>query len=126
MKKNAIQMFMLTGLFILLTGLVACGGDSSKGKATKWEYRTVTLAGYAEDEFSAKVTIPDSTEMNQLGEEGWELVSAYELLETTHPNYGNEKYVTGLQANVRTGGVVFIYKRPKQEANSKGTDKSKK
>jgi len=48
----------------------------------------------------------------ELGLEGWELVAVAPLTETVHPNFGDEKYVTGLQPNVRTASFWLIFKRP--------------
>jgi hypothetical protein len=47
-----------------------------------------------------------------LGQEGWELVGTFLEVETTHPNYGNSEYVTGLQPNVRPQKAVLLFKKP--------------
>jgi hypothetical protein len=46
-----------------------------------------------------------------LGNEGWELVGTFLEMETTHPNYGNSEYVTGLQPNIRPQKAVMIFKK---------------
>ena len=105
MKKFAVSLFMFMVLGISLSSLTGCD------KTKHWEYRAYIVNGIDEGDFRSKTVFPDLEELNKLGEEGWELVSTYEKLETAHPNYGNEKYVTGLQANTRTGAVVFLFKR---------------
>ena len=81
--------------------LTACNGTDS-GKPVQWEYK-------------------------QVAAEGWELVACYDSIETVFPNFGDDKYVTGLQPNVRTSTVFFVFKRPKLDAGSdkKGENSSK-
>lgn len=114
MKNLTVSLILFVGLCISLISLTGC----DNGKAGKWEYRAYVVNGLDDGDFRSKFVFPDLEELNKLGEEGWELVSTYEQLETAHPNYGNEKYVTGLQANVRTGAVVFLFKRPKSSSKS--------
>jgi len=33
--------------------------------------------------------------------------------ETVHPNFGNEQYVSGIEPNVRTAEIDFVFKRKK-------------
>ena len=51
--------------------------------------------------------------LNLFGKEGWELVGVFEKTETVHPNFGNDQYVSGIQPNVRTADLNFIFKRRK-------------
>jgi len=85
----------------------------------KWEYKTVTI--HAETSILlggnygklAAASIPiDERTFETLGKEGWELVSTFLELQTEHPNFGKEDYVTGLQPNVRPQRLVCIFKRP--------------
>lgn len=46
---------------------------------------------------------------------GWELVDIYTMIETVHPNFGNKKYVTGLQPNTRTQAICYVFKRAIKE-----------
>jgi hypothetical protein len=89
----------------------------------KWEYMTLDVqaeAGLAAAlganyEKIADKTIPDMTSRaNSLGAQGWELVAAYLEIQTKHPNFGKEEYVSGLQPNVRPQKLVCIFKRPKK------------
>lgn len=56
----------------------------------------------------------EDSQLNEMGSQGWELVDVYTMTETIHPNFGNSSYVTGLQPNVRTSEVAFVFKRPKK------------
>lgn len=112
MKKLAVSLFVFIGLCITFTSLTGCD------KTKHWEYRAYTVTGIDDGEFLSKEVFPNVEELNKLGDEGWELVSTYEKLETAHPNFGNDKYVTGLQANTRTGAVVFLFKRLRPGARS--------
>ena len=74
-------------------------------------------------DFHRNLCIVDVDRLNALGSDGWELVGTYSELETKFPNYGNDKYVTGIQSNVRTASIYLIFKRPlviKEKKDSKG------
>ncbi len=106
MQKKIKQ--LIVALFIV-GSLASC--------SSKWEYKLVTITG-KEAELSPKQQVKtfDVTDesLNLLGEEGWELVSVYEDIETAHPNFGNDQYVTGLQPNVRTTEIHYVFKRKKK------------
>lgn len=113
------KFFFIATLLLVMLATSSCGGDS---KDVKWEYKVVRTdafrdAGYKED-FAAKYLVVSEDQINELGAQGWELVNAFTEVETAHPNYGNEKYVTGLQANVRSAAVTLIFKRPKLDGAS--------
>lgn len=38
--------------------------------------------------------ILESSDLKNIGDEGWELVDIFEEVETVHPNFGDEDYVT--------------------------------
>ncbi len=126
MRRTSIMMlFLVTGLLVSLS---SCGAQGTgPGTDQKWEYLIERVSGQTasseNEEFKTKRVNIDEDALNELGAEGWELVGTYEETETVYPNWGNEKYVTGIQPNVRTHGVVFIFKRP---AIVKKGDKSKK
>jgi len=90
-------------LFLALF-LVSCGSD-------KWEYKTVSVNSESTDKFSPGEVKISNEDLNLFGQEGWELVGVYTITETVHPNFGNSEYVNGIQPNVRTGKVNFIFKR---------------
>lgn len=95
--------------FILILGI----GISSC--ASNWEYKVVTVKGEEKEvsKFdSNKFDISDES-LNLFGKDGWELVDIYETTETVHPNFGNSEYVSGIQPNVRTAGINFVFKRKK-------------
>jgi hypothetical protein len=69
---------------------------------TQWEYKVVEAKGLSLSPF-----YPSIINLN----EGWELCSVVPITETVFPNFGDESYVTGIQANTRTTKMIFIYKR---------------
>ena len=101
-----MKIIFLTSIFVI--SIISC--------SQKWEYKTITYKGSEQDELakfaSKKIDIANSS-LNSLGEEGWELVDVFEKTETVHPNFGNTEYVTGLQPNVRTSEISFVFKRKK-------------
>jgi len=81
----------------------------------KWEYKMVSVKGKEQEatKFGAnKFDVTDES-LNLFGKDGWELVSVLEKTETVHPNFGNDQYVSGLQPNVRTAEINFVFKRKK-------------
>ncbi len=56
---------------------------------------------------------PAESALNELGQEGWEMVGCYLEMETAWPNFGDPKYIIGLQPNVRPQRLVLIFKRPR-------------
>jgi hypothetical protein len=83
---------------------------------TVWEYRVVTLDATTHDKngqnaLATNSIKPVEADMDELGKVGWELVSSYVETETSYPNFGGEKFVTGIQPNVRPMQVVLLYKR---------------
>ena len=89
----------------------------------RWEYKVVSFVaespGVSEmsrvDEGAAYVSAvnPTETTLDEMGQEGWEVVGSYLEMETAWPNFGDPEYVIGLQPNVRPHRVVVILKRPK-------------
>lgn len=102
-------MNLLIALTIILT-MSACH------KTTKWEYKVFSISneGYersGSDAMKSTRVTPTETEINKLGLEGWELVTSYLEIETAHPNFGIDSYVTGLQPNIRPKRAVLFFKR---------------
>lgn len=81
----------------------------------KWEYKMVAVKGKEQDAAKFKSNKFDVTDesLNLFGKNGWELVGIFEKTETVHPNFGNDQYVSGLQPNVRTAEINFVFKRKK-------------
>jgi|ERR1035437_5454337 hypothetical protein len=96
--------------------LIALLGLGISSCTTKWEYKIVSVKGVEEGTTgkfqSNKFDVSDES-LNLFGKDGWELVSVFEKTETVHPNYGNDQYVSGLQPNVRTAEINFVFKRKK-------------
>lgn len=83
-----------------------------------YEYQVVSVSGnsnisYYEDKEARKEI--SFVEIRKKLEEypDWELVDVIEEVETVFPNFGNEKYVTGIQSNVRTWRVQLILRKRK-------------
>lgn len=76
-----------------------------------WEYKSVTLEGQSIAKYTTNILENPDSCLNVMAKDNWELVSTYTTVETVHPNFGNEEYVTGLQPNTRTNSVVLIFKR---------------
>jgi hypothetical protein len=99
-------------VLILSTAFQSCIQENSK-----WEYKVVAVPAYdnpertGEDAFKPHHIIPSETSLNDLGKDGWELVTSYSEIETAYPNFGDNKYVTGIQPNIRAQDAVFIFKR---------------
>jgi hypothetical protein len=101
MKK--LILFTLVSLFF-----ISC--------TSKWEYKTVSVKGEEQETLadfqSNKFDVTDES-LNLFGNDGWELVGIYDKTETVHPNFGNKEYVSGIQPNVRTSEINFVFKRKK-------------
>ena len=94
--------------------------SSCQEKAKKWEYKTISVNTSVvdgpyiivhphADPVHLLFNLQDS--LNTLGQEGWELVNTIELVGTTFPNFGDDKYVTGIRGQVATRTVQFVFKR---------------
>jgi hypothetical protein len=83
--------------------------------ASNWEYKVVTVKGTEMEasKFDPKEFDVSDESLNLFGKVGWELVNVYPTTETVHPNFGNSEYVTGMQPNVRTSELNFVFKRRK-------------
>ena len=84
---------------------------------SEWEYKIIEVEGDTEvseeyDPFVSNSFNISEDDLNAYGQSGWELVSTYTTVETVHPNFGDDKYVTGLRENTRTSTITFIFKRP--------------
>ncbi|MGD1089809.1 MAG: hypothetical protein ABR955_13975 [Verrucomicrobiota bacterium] len=122
--------------------LCGCNKPTETPLLQKWEYKIVEVENFAHSmqgyyESEAKTNLNESVtgmalenedigefnldqppgnstdlgqygmSINVLGQEGWELVSAIPQTETTHPINHDE-----IIASVRTGKIIFIFKRP--------------
>lgn len=80
----------------------------------RYEYRVVVyvaagdLARTGEAAMKAAQVEVDEKELTKLGAQGWEVIGSYLETETAYPNFGDSKYVTGLQPNVRPQRLVLI------------------
>lgn len=95
-------------LFIIAFATLAFTACSSK-----WEYKIVTIENQESSAFKASQFTVSSEDLNLFGDEGWELVNVYPIIETEHPNFGNSEYVTGIRENTRTAKINYVFKREK-------------
>lgn len=108
------RILFLTTLLCVTFMFSACKDEK---KAVKWEYKTIRIA-INSDDYGDACPLPTAdieTELNILGEEGWELVSAVPVVGTTFPNFGNSEYVTGLRDLTATRHIQYVLKRELKE-----------
>ena len=105
----------------MIATLVSCGS-----KNEQWEYKVVKVAGTDAEvmaDFGTLVFADQTSMLNKMGKEGWELVSTYTETDTSFPNFGNSEYVTGLRTNTRTVVVNFVFKRISDGKEAKKPEK---
>ena len=107
MTVKTIQ-YVMKRLFLLAIAAITFASCSSN-----WEYKIVTVENSNSYEFSSPSFSVSSEDLNLFGEEGWELVDVYTIIETEHPNFGNSEYVTGIRENTRTQSLNYVFKRRK-------------
>lgn len=97
---------------VLLIAILGLGISSC---TSNWEYKVVNVKGSEKEPsiFDPKKFDISDESLNLFGKDGWELVDVYQTTETVHPNYGSAEYVTGMQPNVRTSEINFVFKRKK-------------
>ncbi len=95
--------------------LIAILGLALTSCTSNWEYKIVKVKGTEKgsSKFDPNKFEVSDESLNLFGKDGWELVDIYETIETVHPNFGNSDYVTGMQPNVRTAEINFVFKRKK-------------
>lgn len=79
----------------------------------RYEYKVIKIAADRKSRTGEEALEPtsihvDEKELASLGSQGWEIVATYLEVETAYPNFGDSKYVTGLQTNVRPQRLVVI------------------
>lgn len=95
----------LSTIALLSLVLLSCTG--------KWEYKIVIVKAQESGKFQSNKFDVSNDSLNLYGKDGWELVDVFEKTETVHPNYGDDRYVAGLQPNVRTSEINLVFKRKK-------------
>ena len=103
---------------VVALGLGSCSKEKEEVGPQKWEYKTLIVYTYSYSDFSNPTIAYPSARLDELGSEGWELVNVYTTIETAHPNFGDAKYVTGLQPNTRNQSINYVFKRPLMKGNA--------
>ena len=84
------------------------------GCTSQWQYKTIEVMGQESDAqgdyFRRDFPIDDSF-MNQMGTEGWELVSCYPLTESVYADMGRENLIIHCKTNTRTVAIRYVFKR---------------
>lgn len=107
-------------MYLLVVASVAIGIASCSQKqeeTPKWEYKTLVVEARPYNDFAIPMISYPQARLDTLGSQGWELVDVYTIVETVHPNFGDSKYVTGLQPNTRLNRVNYVFKRRVREGN---------
>lgn len=119
MKKFFLSLLTTKAIICFLIILILCACDGSKDdKPISWEYKILTISDSSsnKDKLSIDSNEHLSDTLNKLGNDGWELVSAYTVTKTGFPNFGIPGYVVGIKSNVRTSSLSFILKRPLRDS----------
>ena len=98
------------------TNTTNTSNNTNNQRVICWEYRVVSnySNNYYRDDVKSSPAFKDPERMlNEMGKEGWELVSTYTEIATAFPNFGNSDSVLGICSNTRTIIVNFVFKRPK-------------
>lgn len=119
--KNRTTIYLM--IIFSTSILLSCQSN----KSVKWEYKVCyfdaeliksELKQYAggSDIFKTSVSSTSITLnediLNELGNEGWEIINSYLEQETVYPNLLSEgNSVSGLQPNIRPQRLVIIFKR---------------
>jgi len=82
----------------------------------RYEYDIVYFSSEGNDRMGEEAmkfsTItPSVADLDRRGAAGWEIVTSYLEMETAYPNFGNDKYVAGLQPNIRPQRLVVVFRR---------------
>jgi len=114
------EMTKKQGTFIIVLLLIALGFPffAFLKPAQTWEYKHITFrAGLANRTGTGAFEYSSikfyESDLDGLGNCGWELVGSYLEMETAFPNFGKSEYITGLQPNIRPQCLVLIFKRPR-------------
>lgn len=111
MKKLIYLLFAI----IIAIGIASC--SQKQEETPKWEYKTLVVEARPYNDFAVPMISYPQERLDTLGSQGWELVDVYTIVETVHPNFGDSKYVTGLQPNTRLNRVNYVFKRRVHDGN---------
>lgn len=98
-------------LVAIVVTVLAVGACTSQ-----WEYKTVEVEGTLEEshgDYFDRSFPQDDELLNEMGANGWELVSSYPLIETVYPDLGRERLVIHTKSNTRTKAIRYVFKKKK-------------
>lgn len=89
--------------------------NNTTSQRVTWEYEIIKVNDSSINwHKQSSPEFHDQTSMlNLMGSSGWELVSVYTEIATEFPNFGEDRYVTGIRSNTKTQVINFVFKRPK-------------
>ena len=81
-----------------------------------WEYKLFTIGAPTHERtgpnaLASNEIIVDEKKLNEFGAAGWELTATWLEPETSFPNLSDNRYVTGIQSNVRPSRAVLLFRR---------------
>ena len=98
MKKKVV-------LFMTIAAICMCACTQ------KWQYQTVEVRGEEYNDYYQMYIPISDTLLNSMGEEGWELVSCYPIVETAYPDFGGSNLLIHIKSNSRTVAVRYVFRK---------------
>jgi len=116
------QIVAVMALGFIASGSYLLGGCEQKphqvapAPTVTWEYKLFTIGAPTHERtgpnaLASNEIIVDEKKLNEFGSAGWELTSTWLEPETSFPNMSDNKYVTGIQSNVRPSRAVLLFRR---------------